>query len=148
MDKMTIWEQACSVMRTEMTQVTFDTWIKAALKPLDFSGDQFFIEAVTDFYHQFVVPRYAVLIGNSLSQVMGRQVKAQILTPSQAQEYREGVTPVDTRPAENAGLNPKYTFDTFTHEKAVLKKSRLFDFKFRYPPYTEKKLNTIKKLLK
>ncbi|MBQ6951752.1 MAG: aldehyde dehydrogenase [Clostridia bacterium] len=42
----------------------------------------------------------------------------------------------------------KYTFDTFTHEKAVLKKSRLFDFKFRYPPYTEKKLNTIKKLLK
>ncbi len=113
LDKMTIWEQACSVMRTEMTQVTFDTWIKAALKPLDFSGDQFFIEAVTDFYHQFVVPRYAVLIGNSLSQVMGRQVKAQILTPSQAQEYREGVTPADTRPAENAGLNPKYTFDTF-----------------------------------
>ncbi|MBQ4638989.1 MAG: chromosomal replication initiator protein DnaA [Clostridia bacterium] len=113
LDKLTIWEQACSVMRTEMTQVTFDTWIKAALKPLGFSGDQFFIEAVTDFYHQFVVPRYAVLIGNSLSQVMGRPMKAQLLTPAQAQEYKEGVTPVDNRPAENAGLNPKYTFDTF-----------------------------------
>ena len=108
-----IWEQACSIMRTEMTQVTFDTWIKAALKPLGLSGDQFFVEAVTEFYHQFVVPRYAVLIGNSLSQVLGRTVKAQILTPGQAQEYRSGITPADPKPAENAGLNPKYTFDTF-----------------------------------
>ncbi len=113
MDKTTIWEQACSIMRTEMTQVTFDTWIKAALKPLGFTDDQFFIEAVTEFYHQFVVPRYAVLIGNSLSQVMGRPVKAAILTPVQAEEYKEGVTPASSRPAEDAGLNPKYTFDTF-----------------------------------
>lgn len=112
-DKTTIWEQACSIMRTEMTQVTFDTWIKAALKPLDFTDDQFFIEAVTEFYHQFVVPRYAVLIGNSLSQVMGRTVKAQILTPTQAEEYKEGVTPFSEKPSESAGLNPKYTFDTF-----------------------------------
>ncbi|MBR3904167.1 MAG: aldehyde dehydrogenase [Clostridia bacterium] len=42
----------------------------------------------------------------------------------------------------------KYSFDTFTHEKPILKKSRFPDFKFRYPPYTEKKLNIIKKLLK
>ena len=100
-------------MRQEMTQVTFDTWIKAALKPLDFVDDQFFIEAMTDFYHQFVVPRYAVLIANSISQVVGKTVKVQIFTPGQAKEYREGVTPVDHKPAESAGLNPKYTFDTF-----------------------------------
>ncbi len=113
LDKTIIWEQACSIMRTEMTQVTFDTWIKAALKPLGFTDDQFFIEAVTEFYHQFVVPRYAVLISNSLSQVMGRTVKAQILTPAQAEEYKEGSLPQNEKPAESAGLNPKYTFDTF-----------------------------------
>ena len=99
-------------MRAEMTQVTFDTWIKAALRPLGFSGDQFFIEAVTDFYHQFVVPRYAVLISNSLSQAAGKPIKAQLLTPAQADEYREGVTPED-KPAPASSLNPKYTFDTF-----------------------------------
>ena len=99
-------------MRAEMTQVTFDTWIKAALRPLGLSGDQFFIEAVTDFYHQFVVPRYAVLISNSLSQAAGKPIKAQLLTPAQADEYREGVTPED-KPAPASSLNPKYTFDTF-----------------------------------
>ena len=112
MDKQALWEQACAIMRAEMTQVTFDTWIKAALRPLGFSGDQFFIEAVTDFYHQFVVPRYAVLISNSLSQAAGKPIKAQLLTPAQADEYREGVTPED-KPAPASSLNPKYTFDTF-----------------------------------
>lgn len=113
LDKQAIWDQACAVMRGEMTQVTFDTWIKAALRPLGCSGGQFFIEAVTDFYYQFVVPRYANLITNSLSQVMGRPVKGVLLTPAQADEYREGVTPEEEKPDGQAGLNPKYTFDTF-----------------------------------
>ncbi len=99
-------------MRTEMTQVTFDTWIKTALRPLGFSGDQFFIEAVTDFYHKFVGPRYTALISNSLSEVTGRPISAQLLTPAQADEYRAGITP-ENKPDNTASLNPKYTFDTF-----------------------------------
>ena len=112
MDKQALWDQACQVMHTEMTEVTFNTWIRSALRPLGYSGDQFFIEAVTDFYYQFVVPRYAVLISNSLSEVAGRPIKAQILTPAQADEYRAGITP-EEKPADESSLNPKYTFDTF-----------------------------------
>ena len=112
MDKQALWDQACAVMHSEMNEVTFNTWIKSALRPLGYSGDQFFIEAVTEFYHQFVVPRYAVLISNSLSQVAGRPIKAQILTPAQADEYRAGVTPAE-KPQDDSSLNPKYTFDTF-----------------------------------
>lgn len=99
-------------MRNEMTEVTFNTWISAALRPLGISGSSFYIEAVTDFYHQFVVPRYAVLIGNALSQAAGKELKAEILTPAQADEYREGAAPVQQM-ADSARLNPKYTFDTF-----------------------------------
>ena len=112
MDKQVLWEQACAIMHTEMTDLTYNTWIKAALRPLGYSGDQFFIEAVTDFYHQFVTPRYSVLISNSLSQAVGKPIKAQILTPAQADEYRAGITP-DEKPADESSLNPKYTFDTF-----------------------------------
>lgn len=111
-DVQSLWEQACAVMRTEMTQVTFDTWIKTALRPLGFSGDQVFIEAVTDFYHKFVGPRYTALIANSLSQVAGRPLRAQLLTPMQADEYRAGITP-ENKPDHSASLNPKYTFSTF-----------------------------------
>ena len=112
MDKQVLWDQACGIMHTEMTDLTYNTWIKAALRPLGYSGDQFFIEAVTDFYHQFVTPRYSVLISNSLSQAVGKPIKAQILTPAQADEYRAGITP-DEKPADESSLNPKYTFDTF-----------------------------------
>lgn len=42
----------------------------------------------------------------------------------------------------------KYTFDTFSNQKAVLKKSRFMDFSFRYPPYNPQKLQKIKKFLK
>ncbi len=42
----------------------------------------------------------------------------------------------------------KYSFDTFSHEKAILKKGRFPDFRFRYPPLTGKKLELVKKFLK
>ena len=112
MDKQAIWDQACAIMRAEMSDITYNTWIKTSLRPLGYSGDQFFIEAVTDFFHQFVVPRYSLLISNSLSQVVGKPITAHILTPSQADEYRAGITP-DNKPADESSLNPKYTIDTF-----------------------------------
>ena len=41
----------------------------------------------------------------------------------------------------------KASFDTFSHRKAVMKRSSLFDMKTRYPPYKEK-LKSLKPLLK
>jgi len=41
----------------------------------------------------------------------------------------------------------KASFDTFSHRKAVMKRSLLFDMKTRYPPYKEK-LKSLKPLLK
>ncbi len=105
-----IWEGACSRMREEMTEVTYSTWIAAALRPLDFADDRFYVEAVTDFYHQFVVPRYSDRIAAALREVTGRDVRLTIMTPRQAEEYKSGANPLK-RPAPQ--LNDKYTFDTF-----------------------------------
>jgi len=41
----------------------------------------------------------------------------------------------------------KTSFDTFTHQKSIMKKTNLFDLPFRYPPY-ENKLSFIKKLFR
>lgn len=38
----------------------------------------------------------------------------------------------------------KFSFDTFTHEKAVLRRSFLTDFWFRYPPWNDYKLQLFK----
>jgi aldehyde dehydrogenase (NAD+) len=45
------------------------------------------------------------------------------------------------------GYHGKYTFDSFTHKKSVLKKSNLIDIPVRYAPF-EGKLNLIKKIMK
>jgi aldehyde dehydrogenase (NAD+) len=42
----------------------------------------------------------------------------------------------------------KYSFDTFTHYKGMIRKSTLLDFAIRYPPYTKKKLKIMKWFLK
>ena len=112
LDALGIWEKACTLMRAEMTEVTYNTWIASALKMAGQEGDTFLIEAVTDFYYQFVVPRYSTLITNALTQASGQPVRVQIMTPSQAKEYREGAKPM-MRSASEACLNPKYTFETF-----------------------------------
>ena len=45
------------------------------------------------------------------------------------------------------GYHGKFSFETFSHMKGVLKKSTLSDLKQRFPPYTESGTNLIKKLI-
>jgi aldehyde dehydrogenase (NAD+) len=42
----------------------------------------------------------------------------------------------------------KRSFDTFTHERSIVKKSTWIDLPLRYHPYREKSLRIIKKLMK
>lgn len=42
----------------------------------------------------------------------------------------------------------KDSYLTFSNRKAVLKRSTLIEFPFRFPPYTDKKLNLLRKIMK
>lgn len=49
----------------------------------------------------------------------------------------------------NSGMGSyhgKRSFDSFSHEKSILKKAKFFDFDIRYQPYDNKKLRIFKKL--
>jgi len=110
LDYQSIWQKACQLMHAEMSDVTYSTWIERALKPLDIRGDQYFVKAETDFYHQFVVPRYSALISSALCQASGKELRLNILTPSQATQFRDGAALV-VKPAPQ--LNARYTFESF-----------------------------------
>ena len=45
------------------------------------------------------------------------------------------------------GYHGRWSFETFTHAKSVLKKSNRLDIRLRYPPY-EGKLGLLRKLLR
>lgn len=110
MDYQTIWQRACQLMQTEMTEVTYSTWIKNALKPLDLSGQNFYVKAETDFYHQFIVPRYSLLINNAINQASGETLQLSILNPKQAADYQAGAVEVKKPTVQ---LNSRYTFESF-----------------------------------
>ncbi|TNE98087.1 MAG: aldehyde dehydrogenase [Deltaproteobacteria bacterium] len=42
----------------------------------------------------------------------------------------------------------KFSFDTFSHFRAVMKRRQMLDIPIKYPPYTSSKLSKIRKLLK
>lgn len=60
---------------------------------------------------------------------------------------------VDTLPFGGVGesgigaYHGKFSFDAFSHKKAVLYRSFLGDASDRYPPYTERKIMLLKALL-
>lgn len=111
MNYQAVWDSACQLMKAEMSDVTYSTWIAAALKPLGLKANRYYVEAATDFYHGFVVPRYSVMISNAIKQVVGGDVQLNILTPKQAADYRSGGDAAAKKPVPK--LNGKYTFDTF-----------------------------------
>jgi len=97
-------------MHAKMSDVTYSTWIERALRPLDLNGNQYYIKAETDFYHQFVVSRYSSLISSAINEASGRELQTSILTPKQAIDYKNG-NAVPHKSSSN--LNSRYTFDSF-----------------------------------
>jgi len=114
-DSVQLWEKACALLHNEMSEVNYNTWIVSALNPIELAGDTFMVKAVTDFFHQFVVPRYSVTIENALTQAAGHPIHVKILTPQEAEDYLAGPKPVKRLATF---LNPKYTFDSFVVGKS------------------------------
>lgn len=110
MDYQIIWNKACQLMHAKMSDVTYSTWIERALRPLDLNGNQYYIKAETDFYHQFVVSRYSSLISSAINEASGRELQTSILTPKQAIDYKNG-NAVPHKSSSN--LNSRYTFESF-----------------------------------
>ena len=115
MDSMQLWDNACALLRSELSEVNYNTWISSALKPMALDGDTFMVKAVTDFYHQFVVPRYSILIANALSEAASRPLQVKILSPKEAEDYQAGQ---HAKKPVASFLNPKYTFDSFVVGKS------------------------------
>jgi aldehyde dehydrogenase (NAD+) len=50
-------------------------------------------------------------------------------------------------PSGMGAYHGRHSFETFSHRKAVLRRSFRLDFKLMYPPYTEGRTRMLKKFL-
>ena len=114
-----IWEKALSLIKEEMSELSYNTWFTNT-KPLKIIGGTFYLISDNDFERGMLETRYKALITNALSQVMEQECKVQIvLSEKEVPDTAEQSAPMpknegNTKSANNGGsMNPKYTFEKF-----------------------------------
>lgn len=114
-----IWEKALSLIKEEMSELSYNTWFTNT-KPLRIIGGTFYLISDNDFERGMLETRYKALITNALSQVMEQECKVQIvLSEKEVPDIAEQSAPMpknegNTKTSNNGGsMNPKYTFEKF-----------------------------------
>ena len=112
-----IWKDVLKVLRVEITEVSFNTWLKS-INPISMSNGRFILGVPNDFTRGILEARYKNLIKNSIEQVTNESYLVDLIIPGEDHNYNgesqeeKEIKEEDTG-HERSHLNPKYTFDSF-----------------------------------
>ncbi|NLV59829.1 MAG: chromosomal replication initiator protein DnaA [Clostridiales bacterium] len=107
-----LWKSACRILKDEMNQVSYETWVVSALKPYAVIGNNLVIESVNSLMYETGVKRYLPQIETAVATAAGKALTVEVLNPG---DLRTRAQELEARQSGNtlAMLNIKYTFDTF-----------------------------------
>jgi chromosomal replication initiator protein len=120
---MNLWEQVLARVETKVNRHSFYTWFK----PTSFVGEDRFAVTVrvpNALFKDWLTKHYSAVITEAMSEVKRSGLSVNFVSDSQPDTSMIPVTPdeaatVEAEPASSpaaaggAGLNPRYTFDTF-----------------------------------
>lgn len=112
-----IWQKALNLIKTELTEVSYNTWLKP-IEPLAINGKNIVLAVANDFSKGILEARYATLIINALKQITSEEYHLTFTIPG-SETYLKASQPQNNhqnsiRDSFDAlNLNPKYVFDTF-----------------------------------
>ncbi|MBU5592414.1 chromosomal replication initiator protein DnaA [Clostridium sp. MSJ-4] len=116
-----IWEKTLNILKGELSEVSFNTWIKSA-EPMIITNDSIKLGVPNDFTREILESRYKDLIMNGIKLITSKkyniefcilseeQVEQDVIKEAKEVNKKSSVTPNDEM---TATLNPKYTFDSF-----------------------------------
>lgn len=110
-----IWERALNLLKNELTEISFNTWIKT-IEPVSLNSDSIDLGVPAEFNKGILESRYSTLIKNAIKQVTSKDYKINFIIPSQESVNKYPTKKEDKQQSEDnyvSVLNPKYTFDTF-----------------------------------
>ncbi|QUH25143.1 chromosomal replication initiator protein DnaA [Serpentinicella alkaliphila] len=108
-----IWDKTLSLVKTELTEVSFSTWIKT-IEPISIDDNIVILKVHNDFNRDIITGRYSTLISNAIKQVTHKQYELKIIIPNEETAmHKEKVNRPAREQIQTKNLNPKYTFDTF-----------------------------------
>ena len=107
-----LWSEVSSRLRGALNETTYRTWFDH-VGGLELTDDEFVLSVPNDFTRDWIEGHFLGLIRAAVGDATGRERQVQ-LTIVPSEEEREATPPeVQKREMLAAGLNPKYTFDSF-----------------------------------
>ncbi len=108
-----IWDQTLSLIKMELTEVSFNTWLKT-IKPLNIDNNKIILSVPNDFNKEILENRYMSLIANALHQVTSIKLEPSFIIEGEKVVISEASEKQAASQALDApNLNQKYVFDEF-----------------------------------
>lgn len=111
---MSLWESTLNLIKTELTEVSFNTWLKP-IEPISINGNTLILGVHNDFNKGILETRYSKLLTNAIKQITNRDFNIQFVIPG-SDEFNTLSKKEESNEVnffESPNLNPKYVFDTF-----------------------------------
>ncbi|WP_125154232.1 chromosomal replication initiator protein DnaA [Clostridium rectalis] len=118
-----IWDKTLNIVKGELTEVSFNTWIKS-ITPIKIEQDSIFLRVPNDFTKGILTSRYKDLIINALKLITSKKYNVEFFIASEEApdlETKKSNSEINSNKNSkvvasdemSAMLNPKYTFDSF-----------------------------------
>lgn len=108
-----LWKKTLDLLKTELTEISFNTWIKT-IDPVSLTSSTLFLGVPADFNKGILESRYSVLIRNAVKQVSFKEYSISFVVPNQDGSNKMfDMTDSSSDEMIPSSLNPKYTFETF-----------------------------------
>lgn len=127
---MTIWDQVLARVETKVNRHSFSTWFRRTAFPAD-EGDRIAIQVPDTVFRDWLLKHYSGVLADALAEVGRGDATLSFVTDAEASTRAAAATEHDFTPEPSvpgtghspvtvgepstspAGLNPRYTFDTF-----------------------------------
>ncbi len=118
-DLQELWEKTLNTIKGEMSEVSFNTWIKSC-EPISISADTINISVPNSFTRDILEKRYKDLVANSIQSICSKLYNIKFFISSELPTEEETKkkdsqtkNSINVNEEMSTTLNPKYTFDSF-----------------------------------
>lgn len=113
-----IWEKTLNIIKGELTEVSFNTWIKSAV-PVSIIDSSIKLGVPNDFTKEILDTRYKDLLINAIQLISSKKYSIEFFILSEETAEIQKKNEAEAKKAAvvsdemSATLNPKYKFDSF-----------------------------------
>ncbi|WP_434292084.1 chromosomal replication initiator protein DnaA [Clostridium botulinum] len=109
------WEKAINIIKGELTEVSFNTWIKS-INPISLENNSLKLAVPNDFTKGILESRYKDLIVNALKLLTSKKYNIDFIVTTEEKiekNHNNEKSNIVVNDEMSTMLNPKYTFDSF-----------------------------------